>query len=129
MSDAKILEGIGDYKYGFSDPDTFVFKAHRGLSEEVVEQISYMKSEPQWMLDYRLKALKHFDQRPVPTWGGDLSKLVSQDMYYYVKPSEKEARSWDDVPETIKKTFDKLGIPEAERKFLAGAGAQYDSEM
>lgn len=129
MSDAKMLEGIGDYKYGFSDPESYVFKSHRGLDEAVVKQISYMKEEPQWMLDYRLKALKHFEQRPVPTWGGDLSKLVAGDMYYYVKPSDKEARSWDDVPETIKKTFDKLGIPEAERKFLAGAGAQYDSEM
>lgn len=129
MSDATILEGIGDYKYGFSDPESYVFKSQKGLDEEVVKQISYMKEEPQWMLEYRLKALQHFEQRPVPTWGGDLSKLVSGDMYYYVKPSGKEARSWDDVPETIKKTFDKLGIPEAERKFLAGAGAQYDSEM
>jgi Fe-S cluster assembly protein SufB len=129
MSDAKILEGIGDYKYGFSDPETSVFKSHKGLDEAVVKEISYMKDEPQWMLEYRLKALKHFEQRPTPTWGGDLSKLITQDMVYYVKPSDKEARSWDDVPETIKNTFDKLGIPEAERKFLAGAGAQYDSEM
>ncbi len=129
MSDATILEGIGDYKYGFSDPETYVFKSRKGLDEEVVQQISSMKGEPQWMLDFRLKALKHFQQRPMPTWGGDLSKLALDDIYYYVKPSEKEARSWDEVPETIKKTFDKLGIPEAERKFLAGAGAQYDSEM
>jgi Fe-S cluster assembly protein SufB len=129
MSDANVLEGIGDYKYGFSDPESYVFKSHKGLDEKVVKEISYIKGEPQWMLDFRLKALKHFEQRPVPTWGGDLSKLVSGDMFYYVKPSDKEARSWDDVPDTIKKTFDKLGIPEAERKFLAGAGAQYDSEM
>lgn len=129
MSDATVLEGIGDYKYGFSDPETYVFKSRKGLDEEVVKQISSMKGEPQWMLDFRLKALKHFQQRPIPTWGGDLSHLGLDDIYYYVKPAEKEARSWDDVPETIKKTFDKLGIPEAERKFLAGAGAQYDSEM
>ena len=129
MSDAAMLEGIGEYKYGFKDPESYVFKSHKGLDEDVVRQISYMKQEPQWMLEYRLKALKHYLQRPVPTWGGDLSKLVSDDMYYYVKPADQEARSWDDVPETIKKTFDKLGIPEAERKFLAGAGAQYDSEM
>lgn len=129
MSDATILEGIGDYKYGFSDPETYVYKSHKGLDEEVVKQISDMKGEPQWMLDFRLKALKHFMGRPMPTWGGDLSKLVMDDIYFYVKPSEKEARTWDEVPETIKKTFDKLGIPEAERKFLAGAGAQYDSEM
>jgi Fe-S cluster assembly protein SufB len=129
MSDATVLEGVGDYKYGFSDPDTYVFRSRKGLDEEIVKQISGMKGEPQWMLDFRLKALKHFEQRPMPTWGGDLSKLTLGDMYFYVKPAEKEARSWDDVPDTIKKTFDKLGIPEAERKFLAGAGAQYDSEM
>jgi Fe-S cluster assembly protein SufB len=129
MSDATVLEGIGDYKYGFSDPDTFVFRSRKGLDDKVVKQISSMKGEPQWMLDFRLKALKHFEQRPMPTWGGDLSNLTLGDMYYYVKPSDKEARSWDDVPDTIKKTFDRLGIPEAERKFLAGAGAQYDSEM
>lgn len=129
MSDAAILEGIGDYKYGFSDPDTSVFRSRIGLDDEVVKQISYIKGEPQWMLDFRLKALKHFVQRPMPTWGGELSKLALDNIYYYVKPADKEARSWDDVPETIKKTFDRLGIPEAERKFLAGAGAQYDSEM
>ena len=129
MSDATILEGLGDYKFGFSDPETYVFKSRKGLAEDVVKEISYMKGEPQWMLDYRLKAYKHFELRLMPTWGGDLSRLALGDIYYYVKPSEKEARSWDDVPETIKKTFDRLGIPEAERKFLAGAGAQYDSEM
>jgi Fe-S cluster assembly protein SufB len=129
MNDATVLEGIGDYKYGFSDPETYVFKSRKGLDSDIVKQISSMKGEPQWMLDFRLKALKHFEQRPMPAWGGDLSRLMLGDMYYYVKPSEKEARSWDEVPDTIKKTFDKLGIPEAERKFLAGAGAQYDSEM
>jgi len=129
MSDATILEGIGDYKYGFSDPDTFVFRSQKGLNEAVVKQISEMKGEPQWMLDFRLKALKHFEQRPMPAWGGDLSQLGLDEIYFYVKPSQSEATSWDDVPDTIKKTFDKLGIPEAERKFLAGAGAQYDSEM
>jgi len=129
MSDAAILEGIGDYKYGFADPETYVFKSRKGLDSDVVQQISHMKGEPQWMLDFRLKALGHYQKRPMPTWGGDLARLNLDDIYYYVKPSDKEARSWDDVPDTIKKTFDKLGIPEAERKFLAGAGAQYDSEM
>ncbi len=128
-SDAVILEGIGEYKYGFSDPETYVFKSRKGLDREIVEQISYMKGEPQWMLDFRLKALDHFMKRPMPTWGGDLSKLNLDDIYYYVKPAEAESRSWDDVPETIKNTFDRLGIPEAERKFLAGVGAQYESEM
>ncbi len=129
MSDAAILQDIGDYKYGYSDPETYVFKSGKGLNREIVEQISSMKGEPQWMLDFRLKALEHFQKRPMPTWGGDLSTLDLDEIYFYVKPAEAESKSWDDVPETIKNTFDKLGIPEAERKFLAGVGAQYESEM
>jgi Fe-S cluster assembly protein SufB len=128
-SDAKILEGIGEYQYGFKDPENYVFKSRKGLDEKIVRQISDMKGEPEWMLEFRLKALDHFMKRPMPTWGGDLSKLNLDDIYYYVRPMEAEGRSWDDVPETIKNTFDKLGIPEAERKFLAGVGAQYESEM
>lgn len=128
-SDAKILDGIGDYKYGFRDPETYVFKSRKGLDQDVVKQISYMKGEPEWMLEFRLKALEHFLKRPMPTWGGDISNLNLDDIYYYVKPTEAEGKSWDDVPETIKQTFDKLGIPEAEQKFLAGVGAQYESEM
>jgi Fe-S cluster assembly protein SufB len=129
MSDAKILEGIGDYKYGFRDPSTFVFKTQKGLNREVVEQISAMKGEPEWMLEFRLKALAHFEKRPMPTWGGDLSKLNFDDIYFYTKPVDKEGRNWDEVPDTIKNTFNRLGIPEAEQKFLAGVGAQYESEM
>jgi Fe-S cluster assembly protein SufB len=129
MSDAAILQDIGDYKYGYSDPETYVFKSGKGLNREIVEKISSMKGEPQWMLEFRLKALEHFQKRPMPMWGGDLSTLDLEDIYYYVKPAEAESKSWDDVPETIKNTFDKLGIPEAERKFLAGVGAQYESEM
>lgn len=128
-ADVKALEGVGEYRYGFSDPETYVFKSRKGLDREVVEQISHMKGEPAWMLEFRLRALDHFLKRPMPTWGGDLSKLDLNDIYYYVKPAEAEARSWDDVPETIKRTFDRLGIPEAEQKFLAGVGAQYESEM
>ncbi len=128
-SDAQILEGIGEYKYGFSDPDISVFKTRKGLNREVVQQISAMKGEPHWMLEFRLKAFEHFQQRPIPTWGGDLSTLNLDDLYYYVKPTDVEGRSWDDVPDTIKETFNKLGIPEAEQKFLAGVGAQYESEM
>jgi len=127
--DEKLLESIGDYQYGFKDPETFVFKSRKGLDREVVEQISEMKGEPQWMLEFRLKALEHFQQRPMPEWGGDLSNLKLDDIYYYVKPTESGSNSWDDVPDTIKNTFDKLGIPEAEQKFLAGVGAQYESEM
>jgi Fe-S cluster assembly protein SufB len=127
--DTKLLEGMGQYKYGFSDPDTFVFKSQKGLNSEVVQQISAMKGEPSWMLEYRLKALEHFMQRPIPTWGPDLSKLNLDEIFYYVKPTEGQGKSWDDVPSTIKQTFDKLGIPEAEQKFLSGVGAQYESEM
>jgi Fe-S cluster assembly protein SufB len=128
-SDAQILEGIGEYKWGFRDPDNLVFKAKKGLDKEVVEQISAMKGEPDWMLEFRLKALEHFEQRPMPTWGGDLSQLDLDEIYFYAKPAEEEGRSWDDVPENIKETFERLGIPEAEQKFLSGVGAQYESEM
>ena len=123
------LNGLNDYQFGFSDPDTFVFKSNKGLDELVVRQISAMKGEPKWMLDFRLKALKHYQQRPMPSWGADLSDLNLDDIYFYVKPTEGEGRTWDDVPETIKNTFEKLGIPEAEQKYLSGVGAQYDSEM
>jgi Fe-S cluster assembly protein SufB len=129
MSDTQILKDIGDYQFGFKDPETYVFKSRMGLDREIVEQISTMKGEPQWMLDFRLKAFEHFQKRPMPTWGGNLSELDLDNLYYYVKPAEAESRSWDDVPETIKNTFEKLGIPEAEQKFLAGVGAQYESEM
>ena len=128
--DTKILEDIGQYKYGFHDrDDNYVFKSERGLSREVVENISRMKKEPQWMLEFRLKALEHYRTRPMPNWGPSLKALDFENIYYYVKPTEKSEKSWDDVPDDIKKTFDKLGIPEAERKFLAGVGAQYESEM
>ena len=130
MSDEKLLEDIGQYKYGFHDSEeNYIFKAKRGLSREVVEQISAMKGEPQWMLDFRLKAYEHFRSRPMPTWGPDLSGLDLNEIYYYVKPTEGQGKSWDDVPSDIKNTFNKLGIPEAEQKFLAGVGAQYESEM
>jgi Fe-S cluster assembly protein SufB len=128
-SDLKSLEGVGEYRYGFSDPDTSVFKSSRGLNREVVVQISQMKGEPEWMMDFRLKALEHYEKRPMPTWGGDLSRLDLDNIFFYVKPAEAESKSWDDVPDAIKNTFDRLGIPEAERKFLAGVGAQYESEM
>jgi Fe-S cluster assembly protein SufB len=127
--ETKALEGIGQYKYGFHDAENYVFKSQRGLSREVVENISRMKGEPQWMLDFRLKGLAHFLSRPMPTWGADISGLDLENIFYYVKPTEGLKGSWDDVPDTIKNTFDKLGIPEAERKFLAGVGAQYESEM
>lgn len=128
-SETELLKDMGDYQYGFSDPETYVFKSERGLSREVVENISRMKGEPQWMLEFRLKALEHFQKRPMPNWGADISGLDLDNIFYYVKPTSTEGKSWDDVPDTIKGTFDRLGIPEAEQKFLAGVGAQYESEM
>jgi len=126
---AKKAPEIGDYKYGFRDKDVSVFRTERGLTRKVVEEISKMKNEPEWMLEFRLKALEHFYARPMPQWGGDLSELNFDEITYYVKPSEKQGRTWDEVPEEIKRTFDKLGIPEAEQKYLAGVSAQYESEV
>ncbi|MGM9946189.1 MAG: Fe-S cluster assembly protein SufB [Lysinibacillus sp.] len=126
---AKKMPDIGDYKYGFHDKDVSIFRSERGLTEEIVREISNMKEEPQWMLDYRLKALEQFYKMPMPQWGGDLSALNFDEITYYVKPSEATQKSWDEVPEEIKATFDKLGIPEAEQKYLAGVSAQYESEV
>ncbi len=117
-------------RFGFHDPERYLIKSPKGLSREIVEQISEYKQEPQWMREFRLKALEHFLQRPQPTWGSPLLQQVNyDDIHYFVRASEKPARSWDEVPEEIKRTFDRLGIPEAERKFLAGVGAQYESEV
>lgn len=118
-----------EYQFGFSDPETSVFKSRKGLTEAIVRQISAMKGEPEWMLAFRLKAYEHYQARPMPTWGANLSDLDLEDIFYYVKPTEGEGRTWEEVPDTIKNTFDKLGIPEAEQKYLSGVGAQYDSEM
>ncbi len=119
----------GDYQFGFHDEDQSVFRARKGLDREIVEQISEMKGEPAWMRDIRLKALDIFMEKPMPRWGGHVDEIDFDDIYYYVKPADREGRTWDDVPESIKNTFDRLGIPEAEKKFLAGVGAQYDSEV
>jgi len=104
---------IGEYKYGFSSPETPIFKTRAGLDEDVVREISAHKNEPQWMLDFRLKAYATFRRKPMPTWGGDLSGIDFESIFYYLKPTEENARSWDDVPDDIKNTFDRLGIPEA----------------
>jgi len=122
---------IGEYKYGFHDPENYNFKSGRGLNPEIVRTISAMKNEPGWMTDYRLKALEHFLSRPMPKWGGKgmLETIDFDNIYYYVKPSDRSERSWDEVPSDIKNTFDRLGIPEAEKKYLAGVGAQYESEV
>lgn len=120
-----------DYsKYDFKDStELYVHLSKKGLSREVVESISKLKDEPQWMLDFRLRSYEIFMKKPTPTWGGDLSKIDFQNIFYYAKATEKTEKSWDDVPANIKNTFDKLGIPEAEKKFLAGVGAQYESEV
>ncbi len=120
---------LSEYQYGFHDEEAPVIKIDRGLSEDVIRQISGHKNEPQWMLDYRLEAYKIFLSKPMPNWGADLSGIDFENIFYYLKPAENLATSWDEVPEAIKNTFERLGIPEAERKFLAGVGAQYDSEV
>ncbi len=116
-------------KYDFKDPERYVYKARKGLSREIIEEISYIKGEPDWMRELRLKAYEIFLKKPMPTWGADLSGINFDDIIYYARPTDLPARTWDDVPEYIKKTFERLGIPEAERKFLAGVGAQYESEV
>jgi len=120
-----------DYKYGFSDPEQYAFKSRRGLDREIVEQISAYKKEPDWMRQFRLRALEIFLKKPMPTWpAANLAEIDFQNIFYYVRPSENTAeKNWEDVPTYIKETFDKLGIPEAERKFLAGVSAQYESEV
>jgi len=116
-------------KFDFKDEIVYLTETKRGLTRDTVEEISQIKNEPDWMLQFRLRAYDHFLARPMPTWGGDLGQIDFDRIVYYRKPSEREEKSWDDVPEKIKQTFERLGIPEAERKFLAGVGAQYDSEV
>ncbi len=123
------LKELGTYKYGFAMPERYAYKARKGLSREIVEEISWLKGEPEWMREFRLRALEIFLSKPMPTWGADLSSINFDDIYYYIKPTDKKSRSWDEVPEEIRRTFELLGIPEAERKFLAGVGAQYESEV
>jgi Fe-S cluster assembly protein SufB len=133
IAEKQSLAGINsDYKekFGFNDPEAgYAYKAPKGLSREIVETISDFKEEPQWMRDFRLKALENFENRPIPKWGGDLDQIDFNDIHYFVRASEKNSRDWSEVPEDIKYTFDRLGIPEAERKFLSGVGAQYESEV
>lgn len=132
LTENEIIAGFNqDYatKYGFADQEDYVYKAERGLTEEVIRQISAKKNEPEWMLELRLKAYRHYLSRPVPTWGANLSGINFDEIYYYIKPSERQGDNWEDVPDYIKNTFDKLGIPEAEQKFLSGVAAQYESEV
>src|ERR671918_199498 len=117
------------YRFGWQDPQHSVFTPKRGLSEAVVSEISELKSEPEWMRKFRLKALKHFRGRPMPWWGADLSEIDFENIFYFIRSTEKQAKSWDELPEDIRGTWDKLGIPEAEKKFLGGVSAQYESEV
>ena len=130
QSDLQHLEGVKEeYQYGFHDQENAVFKAEKGLNHQVVDQIADIKNEPDWMRQFRHEALDIFFAKAMPTWGADLSGIDFDDIFYYLRPAEKQGKSWDDVPEDIKRTFDRLGIPEAERRFLAGVGAQYESEV
>ncbi|HEU0171529.1 MAG TPA: Fe-S cluster assembly protein SufB, partial [Acidimicrobiales bacterium] len=105
---------LGRYKLGWSDEENYVFKPKKGLNEEIVREMSWMKGEPDWMLKNRLKSLDHFQKRPMPTWGGDMSEIFIDDIYYYVKPTSEQVDEWDELPDSIKNTYEKLGIPEAE---------------
>jgi Fe-S cluster assembly protein SufB len=121
--------GIGEInKYNFRTETQHVFKARKGLDRSIVEQISHIKGEPAWMRDFRLRSLEIFNSKPMPRWGGNVG-IDFQDIYYYLKPSDHQGKTWDDVPDEIKKTFDRLGIPEAEKKYLAGVKAQFESEV
>jgi len=129
MSKVKSNLNLDDYKYGFSYPEDYVFKSKKGLGENIVRGISKIKKEPLWMLEYRLNAYKIFLSKKMPAWGGDLSKIDFDDIYYYLKPSQGEVQKWEDLPKGIKATYDRIGIPEAEQKYLSGVKAQYESEV
>ncbi|MEV4172141.1 MULTISPECIES: Fe-S cluster assembly protein SufB [unclassified Nonomuraea] len=130
VTDRPELEGLGNYKFGWADSDAAGSAARRGLSEEVVRNISGLKNEPEWMLDLRLKGLRLFDKKPLPTWGSDLTGIDFDNIKYFVRSTEKQAASWDELPADIKNTYDKLGIPEAEKqRLIAGVAAQYESEV
>src|ERR1700755_232518 len=132
IAEKESLAGINsDYKekFGVNAPESgYAYKAPKGLSREIVETISDFKEEPQWMRDFRLKALEHFEQRPTPKWGGDLDQIDFDDIHYFVRASDQNSRDWSEVPEDIKYTFDRLGIPHAARQFLSGVGAQHEAE-
>ena len=127
---AEQIEALSQYRYGWHDSDTAGATAKRGLNEAVVREISQIKGEPEWMLERRLKALKLFDRKPMPTWGADLSGIDFDAIKYYVRSTERQATSWEELPEDIKNTYDRLGIPEAEKaRLVAGVAAQYESEV
>jgi len=120
---------LGRYALGWSDAEDYVFKPKRGLDVDMVQDMSWMKGEPDWMRELRLRSLKSFEKRPMPSWGGDMSQIYFDDIYYYIKPTAGQVDTWDALPDSVKNTYEKLGIPEAERKYLAGVTAQYESEV
>ena len=129
MTNTEFDLDLSKYKLGWSDAEDYVFKPRRGLNEELVKEMSWMKSEQDWVRDFRLKSFKHFQKRPMPNWGGDMSQIFFDDIFYYIKPTSGQVDKWEDLPDAIKNTYEKLGIPEAERKYLAGVTAQYESEV
>ncbi|MEZ5143579.1 MAG: Fe-S cluster assembly protein SufB [Acidimicrobiales bacterium] len=126
MTSADLGLDLSRYKLGWHDEEDYVFKPKKGLNEDIVREMSWMKGEPDWMLDYRLRSLRHFERRPMPSWGGDMSEIFFDDIYYYIKPTDTQVDEWEELPDAIKETYEKLGIPEAERKYLAGVTAQYE---
>jgi Fe-S cluster assembly protein SufB len=120
---------LGRYKLGWADEEDYVFKPKKGLTADIIREMSWMKGEPDWMRDFRLKSYQHFQRRPMPNWGGDMSEIYFDEIFYYIKPTDKQVDAWDELPDSVKNTYEKLGIPEAERKYLAGVTAQYESEV
>src|SRR3954467_13362520 len=132
QTESEVVQGIGsDYqiKYGFHADENYFFKSGRGLSHELVDAISSHKNEPDWMRKFRHKSLDYFLARPLPTWGGNVAEIDFDNIFYYIKPTESQAKSWEGLPADILDTWDKLGIPEAEKKYLAGGGAQCEAEV
>ena len=120
---------LGKYKLGWSDEEDYVYKPRRGLDENLIKEISWMKGEPEWMRDFRLRSYEIFKRKPMPNWGGDMSQIFFDDIFYYIKPTDHQVDAWEELPDSVKDTYEKLGIPEAERKYLAGVTAQYESEV
>ena len=129
MADTKLDLDLSKYKLGWSDKEDYVFKPKKGLTEDIVREMSWMKNEQDWMREFRMRSLRHFEKRPMPNWGGDMSEIFFDDIFYYIKPTDHQVDKWEELPDAIKSTYEKLGIPEAERRVLAGVGAQYESEM
>ena len=128
-TEPKVAIDLGKYQLGWSDEEDYVYKPQKGLNEDIIREMSFMKKEPEWMLDFRLRSYKIFQSKPMPNWGGDTSGINFDDIYYYIKPTEGQVDAWEELPDSVKDTYEKLGIPEAERKYLAGVTAQYESEV